>query len=438
MPNSTLPSPESASRPSLLNQPLPFWESRVPFIVLATLAGFILSICAPLVFKVIDAPKFQWIVNPILWFVLLIASFSIWFVLSFTGSPSSLAKQRECFRFAYSLTVVSFIILVFPYLNVWKPDISGSVSLVRGCIVADPKPGNAESQMGSASIKCPATPSMTDLERDSEAYPWLLTIGGFVGQTSCYATEPTTKVVSEAACAKDDYTNAQRHSRITSGLVVPFYVVFLAFIGGAVSLSRRIPEFQKRSSPEYTTTSTLPALAPMLPYEAREAVVFQIMQMLSAPFIAITAYWVIAPASIAASIGLAFVSGFSSETILLLIRGVVDGIRPQSAPATAAATGKASTSSDTGTPSTNEVIIRVAVHADAPVDLGSMTLTSDGAPVTLSSDGFVELSLQVGKEHTLVASAKSSGRALSATLTITLTVDDEAKPLTLQLVPVDS
>jgi hypothetical protein len=65
------------------------------------------------------------------------------------------------------------------------------------------------------------------------------------------------------------------------------------------------------------------------PYQAREAVIFQIMQLVSAPFIAITVFFAVEPETIASSVALAFASGFASETILLMIRGMVEGVRPQ-------------------------------------------------------------------------------------------------------------
>lgn len=56
---------------------------------------------------------------------------------------------------------------------------------------------------------------------------------------------------------------------------------------------------------------------------------FQIMQVLSAQLIAITAYYAFQPASRAASIALAFITGFSSETALLHIRALTAKLAPQ-------------------------------------------------------------------------------------------------------------
>ena len=51
---------------------------------------------------------------------------------------------------------------------------------------------------------------------------------------------------------------------------------------------------------------------------------FQILQLISAPLIAIAAYNLITPDSLQATTALGFITGFSSETVLLGIRAVVD------------------------------------------------------------------------------------------------------------------
>src|SRR5690606_26188136 len=98
-----------------------------------------------------------------------------------------------------------------------------------------------------------------------------------------------------------------------------------AFMGGAVGLSRRLPEYQKRCAPGYVGTDKQPAVTTD---EAREYVIFQMLQLLAAPLIAIVAYHAIDPGTMGAAISLAFVSGFASEPILLQIRGMVEGLRP--------------------------------------------------------------------------------------------------------------
>jgi len=113
---------------------------------------------------------------------------------------------------------------------------------------------------------------------------------------------------------------------VIGGLTVPLFVLVLALIGGAVSLSRRIPEYQRRNNMAYVPTDAEPF---MPAFRVREAVVFQTMQLVSAPFLAIGSWHIIEPASVAAAATLAFATGFFSETVLLMIRGMVNGLRPE-------------------------------------------------------------------------------------------------------------
>src|SRR5260370_33598846 len=110
---------------------------------------------------------------------------------------------------------------------------------------------------------------------------------------------------------------------ITGGLVVPLYVIVLALVGGAISMTRRVPEYQRRA---------LDSRDPLTNAEAREYLVFQIMQVITAPLIAVTAYYVYHPGTPVESVVLGFASGFASEPILLMIRALVDKLTPAQAP----------------------------------------------------------------------------------------------------------
>lgn len=480
------PSAQDQARAKSMDDPLPISEQILPFFVLFFLIAFVVSSWFTTLPHTgsVAAKASWWDQCPTLFLALLTASFGIWFILAFTSSPWPLQKRKQCFRFAYSFTITTFIILMFPFLELWKPDISGPIGLIRGCV--DNSKQRSQEQIAPASISCAhlgqgedqTSGASTSSDKPTEksgsldpkaklaekpvssdkpgdksaviagaksvdnsgtkasatnAYPWLLTIGGFVGTTIC-KTEDT-----YSDCEKGRPTDQNRHSEITNGLVVPFYVVFLAFIGGAVSLTRRIPEYQKRAEPDYKPASDLAALSKFEPYEARESVVFQIMQLISAPFIAITAYWALAPSTVPASIGLAFVSGFASETVLMLIRGMVDGIRPQTT--MFAGQKEPDVKADTTTGGTKEssdqetlsVTVRLAVQTDLPLDAGSMALTVDASPVPLSAEGFVELPLEINRAYVLVATGRSNGEALRAEMTITPLAEDEGKPFSLNL-----
>jgi hypothetical protein len=126
--------------------------------------------------------------------------------------------------------------------------------------------------------------------------------------------------------SRDRFDRGDAGYSVEGGLVVPFHLIVLSLVGGAVSLTRRIPEYQKQSAPGYVGTKDAPVLTPA---ELREYLVFQIVQFISAPFIAAVAYYVLAPATTAMTVGLAFAAGFASETVLLWIRAVVDKLRPE-------------------------------------------------------------------------------------------------------------
>jgi hypothetical protein len=110
---------------------------------------------------------------------------------------------------------------------------------------------------------------------------------------------------------------------IHGGLAIPWYFLMLAVMGAGVSMARRVPEYQRRVQ---LSSNDKESLSPSL---AREQLVFQVLQVGSAPLIAITAYNALTPGSRAVSVALAFVSGFSSESVLLAIRALADKISPK-------------------------------------------------------------------------------------------------------------
>lgn len=113
--------------------------------------------------------------------------------------------------------------------------------------------------------------------------------------------------------------------KIKGGLVVPLYVIILAMIGGAISLTRRIPEIQMRASVNYVLTEKMRRLTPQ---EAREHLIFQIVQFISAPYLAVLAFYLIETSSVRTTVILAFSAGFASESILLMIRELLNKISP--------------------------------------------------------------------------------------------------------------
>ena len=113
---------------------------------------------------------------------------------------------------------------------------------------------------------------------------------------------------------------------LKGGLVVPLYVVLLALAGGAVSLTRRLPEYQRQVASNAAGISGQSNQPSISAVRARELVVFQIMQVFTAPLIAIVAFAVFSPDTDLAGALLGFLSGFSSETILLRLRKTADAL----------------------------------------------------------------------------------------------------------------
>jgi len=141
------------------------------------------------------------------------------------------------------------------------------------------------------------------------------------------ATSPNTDKTAGAALADtstgEDTT--ERAKYVIEGLVVPLYFVILSIFGGFVSMLRRVPEYQDR------VTLTPNASNYMTLERAREKLVFESIQLLSAPMIAITACYLFDPSSRSSSIALAFFAGFSSETVLLYVRAIAEKLRPSNA-----------------------------------------------------------------------------------------------------------
>lgn len=204
---------------------------------------------------------------------------------------SDLIKYAFVFMFvAIGFAIVPFFLLSDVQLSRYQHPIA----LFVGCSMD----AGAE-----AELACP-----TDSEKKGRRQ-WVLNIGGYTRQ-----------------CAG---TDAGSQLCIEGGLVVPVYFLILGLFGGAVSLLRRVPEYQKRSTPGYVGSEKEP---PINIAELREYLVFQIIQFVSAPFLAVVAYNFIDPSKQFYAVPLGFASGFASETILLMIRAVIEKINPSGAP----------------------------------------------------------------------------------------------------------
>ena len=98
------------------------------------------------------------------------------------------------------------------------------------------------------------------------------------------------------------------------------------FALNAVGITRRLPELQRRAAFSSLERHGTDAITPI---EAREKVVFQIMQILAAPLIAIVAFSTFEPDTVATAVVVGFASGFASEAILKKLRQASDAlVRP--------------------------------------------------------------------------------------------------------------
>ena len=186
--------------------------------------------------------------------------------------------------------------------------------------------------------------------------------------------------------------------KITGGLVVPLYIIVLALIGSAISMTRRVPEYQRRA---------MSVQDPLSNSEAREKLVFQMMQVISAPLIAVTAFAIVKPASISEAVVVGFGSGFASEPILLMIRGLVEKISPApSAPASAVAV---KVTPSTSTPKPGETFALIAQVTGAPNTTVTWHLDpTDPSSGTITSAGIYTAPQSVAAERDVTVTATST------------------------------
>lgn len=404
------------------------------------------------------------------WILLLLlatgAGIAYWAIYAFTGRPAE--RQAEMVEFTYFIMVIALTLTALPPMIHSSPIGSEPVGLISGCVRTVDK-----QDLLACKIDQDATASTPSNNQ------WMLNLGGSVtGQ----------KEVS------DKPGSPKNRAFVDGGMTVPFPVLLLALFGGAISLSRRVPELQKRADDSYVAVADAPKLTSA---ELREKMVFQIIQFVSAPMIAIIAYQAFKPDSETTAAVLAFMCGFGSETVLLMVRNLMDGIKPRlpasatagylrgivtSGSATAAGaqlkiagTGRSATSDQFGNyeigevapgmqtievsfgeqtrtvtmmvsggatticnidlapaqvPSADTVQLRIGVQDDA-IDQGTLTLIVDGKPAFLGKDAVAEVELEANKEHVIEASARSGGRPIVATHRFTPLPSDDARAIEL-------
>jgi hypothetical protein len=297
-----------------------FWSMGSPWLRVFLLIGIIPSIVSLSVLALIKS-KYWYL--PIIYAVLSLAGFFGFYV--FTGVVSN-SKLDKIIKFCYVFTIVALAMSILPF---WSPNLFSQLSLeaplgvLRGC-------ASGISTDIPAEVQCKGT---------NDNYQWVINVGGVVesrpgeksgtpqpspgGESAAQQSPPGEKSAAQlsgsggGAAAPEELGH-----QIRGGVVVPLYVIVFALIGSAVSMTRRVPEYQGRA---------MSSQDPLTNVQAREYLVFQIMQVLSAPMIAITVYYIIKPGTLMTSVVLGFGSGFASEPILLMIRGLVEKLSPAKA-----------------------------------------------------------------------------------------------------------
>jgi hypothetical protein len=419
----------------------------------------------------------------------------LWGVHCFTGDP----YERRTYQvsFTYFVMAASFLVFALPLAVRNQAVGTEPIGILSGCVLGD---GGEQllSCRHAAKTDCDAIVDVPGALRCERArtntnFHWVLNVGGTVAALPDAISEACRNGAKKPQCKLG---SPDVRVVITGGMVVPLPFLFIALVGGAISMSRRVPEIQKRSEAEYLGTLTEPKL---LPCEVRERLAFQILQFVSAPLLAIVAYQAIRPENPSTAAVLAFMSGFGSEYVLALIRGLFDGIRPAPPPSALAiatltgvvtrgavpvagakvglpnATVGVTTGSDgryvlAGVPlgagqvtaSHGELSrtaafnlpaggavcdidleaatpplpypVRLKIVLDAKdVDPGSLRLTADEIDVPVSAEGFAEAQLASGVTHRLVARARRGNRTVEANYAIAPSAIDEDSVINITL-----
>jgi len=260
------------------------------------------------------------------------------FFYVFRGTEATKTALEDIITYCYAFLAFSLAVSILPFvilphvpaaMDIMK---TSPIGILKGCSAL---PDDAQAIRIPGELKC-----------GTHADQWVVNIGGLIVEPASSA-EPrdgaSQRIIIDgdtdadyagrarayrAALHADDASAGQAqpnaHSfppvNIQGGLVVPLYVVVLSLMGATVSMTRRVPEFQRRMTPGDPEFMTYDA--------ARESIVFQIMQVASAPLIAVTSYYIVEPSTRGNTILLAFASGFSSEVILLFIRAGLEKLRP--------------------------------------------------------------------------------------------------------------
>jgi hypothetical protein len=239
----------------------------------------------------------------------------IWFLYLFTGVEVPPRKIEQIILFCYLFTGIALVGSIMPFLafpfapSLQEIMVRGPIGLTPGCKAF---PTNAD---GGSVLK--------ELTCGNRADQWVINIGG-IAELEANARASTDTPIGSSDARVAHRPVAWPSVTIEGGLVVPLYVIVLSLMGAAVSMTRRVPEYQQRLIPGMPDSITRE--------EARQYLVLQVMQVVSAPLIAIAAYHLVQPESPKASVLVGFICGFASETILLHILAAARKLTPSAPP----------------------------------------------------------------------------------------------------------
>lgn len=234
-------------------------------------------------------------------------------------------QRNKWMIFAYGFMLISLLLTFYPFVNplfnfIEKNQISSDkvhylstlrerpIAVFIGCSL-DKQARNLRCEPENKTASNPETGEQQSSVGVGKA--WTINIGGYIKQCNPDGSKEYGKSFT---------------CEVKDGLLIPLYFIIIALMGGSISLTRRLPELQKQAGSEHIGTEEQPKLSQ---YEFREHLIFQMVQFISAPFLAVLAYYLVDPSDTISSVALAFTAGFASESILLMIRSVANKITPE-------------------------------------------------------------------------------------------------------------
>jgi|RhiMetdeSRZDD1v2_1073273.scaffolds.fasta_scaffold71085_6 hypothetical protein len=143
---------------------------------------------------------------------------------------------------------------------------------------------------------------------DKEPTPqWLVNIGGIVRkktQSPPQGPRTETDMLPQGNINPPQLLEAE--FMIEGGVVVPFYIVLLAFFGAGINMTRRVPQIQKNYEDHYLASTKMSVSSPsgseqatsstelkITPSDIRKDLIDNYMSILSSPFLAIAMYYLL-------------------------------------------------------------------------------------------------------------------------------------------------